>query len=139
MILVHELVHALREMDGDFNPIPFNITPFQLYIDVEEFYAILVQNIYISERCGAGALMLMDHEQHKALNDVKNLILKDFNVATFDWATSEGFLKGNKNNLKWVARLCDMEEPDLTHRLEQVASSFNPIREYRMNKAKYNA
>jgi hypothetical protein len=138
MILVHELVHSRREMNGDLDPIPFNLTPYQLYLDVEEFYAILVQNIYISERCGAGARLIMDHEQGKALNDVKHMILDDFHVNTFDWATSDGFLKGNKDNLKWVARFCEMEEPDLTHRIEQVNVFFNPIREYRMKKSLYN-
>jgi hypothetical protein len=137
MVLLHELVHALREMDGALNPIPFNKTPCQLYLDEEEFYAILVQNVYISERCAAGAKLIMDHEQHKPLSEAKALLESIAGFPTYDWATSVGFLKGNKDNLRLVARFCNQEEPDLSHQIEGVSVAFNPIREYRMNKAKY--
>jgi hypothetical protein len=137
MVLVHELIHALREMDGALNPIPFNRMPCQMYVDEEEFYAILVQNIYISERCGFGAKLIMDHEQHKPLSEAKILLERIAGFPTFDWATSVGFLKGNKDNLRLVARFCNQEEPDLSHQIEGVDVPFNPVREYRMNKAKY--
>jgi hypothetical protein len=130
MVLVHELLHSLREMEGEFNPVPFNVTPYQLYLDEEEFFAILVENIYISERCGAGAKLLMDHEQHKPLGDVKNMIKKDYGVTTYDWATSDGFLKGNKDNRRLVIKFCDREEPTLAFKISQVNAPFNPIKEY---------
>src|SRR5258708_23434633 len=44
-ILFHEMVHATRQMRGIFNPMPLGF----LYDTEEEFFAILLANIYASE------------------------------------------------------------------------------------------
>jgi hypothetical protein len=48
VVLFHELIHALRENQGLFNPIPMPKTDFQ---DQEEFLAITTANVYISATC----------------------------------------------------------------------------------------
>jgi hypothetical protein len=48
VVLFHELIHALRENQGFFNPIPMPKTDCQ---DQEEFLAITAENVYISAKC----------------------------------------------------------------------------------------
>ena len=44
-VLLHELVHSVRELSGKLNQIPTN----DAYEDIEEYYAIAVANVYRSE------------------------------------------------------------------------------------------
>jgi hypothetical protein len=46
-LLLHELIHAIRVMQGRDNPIP---TDDHLYDNQEEWLAILITNIYMSEK-----------------------------------------------------------------------------------------
>jgi hypothetical protein len=63
-ILLHEMVHALRMLSGVFSDPNFTANPHM--DDVEEFYAITVQDVYRSER---GFLQLRrDHWGHQALS-----------------------------------------------------------------------
>jgi hypothetical protein len=47
-ILLHEMVHALRDMQGLTNPVPTTLR----YKNEEEFLAIVVANVYVSKKKG---------------------------------------------------------------------------------------
>jgi hypothetical protein len=113
-LLVHELVHALRQMKGTFNAIPLSKAPDQNYDDVEEFYAILVANIYMSER--GETQLVRDHHSSQSLKSA--------------WSTSEGFLS-DATNKEWVRKFCKFEETDLSTRIKSLSMvKFNPIGYY---------
>jgi Effector protein len=120
-VLVHELVHAMRDMEGKFNPIALR-EPDKDYDDVEEFYAILVANIFMSERG--------EKQLRKDHHDVKHPLKAA-------WSTSAGFLS-DATNRKWVSRFCLFEEPTLARQIAALTTSpFNPIREFLNNTGKY--
>jgi hypothetical protein len=48
-VLLHEMVHALREMQGLFNPWPTTGT-IAGYKDEEEFLAVVIANVYLSAK-----------------------------------------------------------------------------------------
>jgi hypothetical protein len=48
-VLFHELVHALRDMQGLSNPVP---TANTSYLNEEEFLAIVVEGVYVSAKGG---------------------------------------------------------------------------------------
>ena len=120
-VLVHELVHALRDMEGRYNPIPLK-EPDKDYQDTEEFYAVLVANIFMSER---GETKL-----RKDYKDLKHPLKAA-------WSTSAGFLS-DATHRRWVSRFCLLEEPTLAQQIAALTTSpFNPIREYLNNTGKY--
>jgi hypothetical protein len=120
-VLVHELVHAMREMEGKFNPITL-LEPDKAYDNVEEFYAILVANVFMSER--GEKQMRKDHQ------DVKH-------PPKAAWSSSAGFLS-DATNRKWVKQFCLFEEPTLARQIAALTTSpFNPIREFLNNTGKY--
>jgi hypothetical protein len=114
-VLVHELFHALRMMKGIHyaSPLYGNLRG---YDDAEEFYAIVVTNVYISVKCGCTVGLRADRlrsnaELHYPLN------------------TSAGFLK-DLDNLEWVFYL-SMSDRELFLALAAVVGArFNPFREY---------
>jgi hypothetical protein len=120
---VHELVHALRHMLGvlDRAPTAGALSEFE---DEEEFFAMLVGNIYLSEMGGDDL-----RGSHKALK-----------VLPADLKTSAGFIgdhafgRAARGLVKKLAEEC----PDLCDLIARVvpltgasgAPVFNPIREY---------
>jgi hypothetical protein len=46
VVLLHEMVHALRMMQGQYNKVP---TKNAFYDDEEEFVAIVIANVYLSQ------------------------------------------------------------------------------------------
>jgi hypothetical protein len=125
-VLVHELVHALRYMRGVLNMVP---TLDKEYDNEEEFFAILVANIYMSET--GRTLFLASHHSYDAL--------------PAELSTSEGFLG------KAVSPPSNshMENRRLVHKFVwqcyslcsllygKVSAAFNPIREYMRNSQLY--
>src|SRR5262249_51922405 len=59
-VLLHELVHSLREMEGHLNQVPTTGTNLA-YENIEEYLAVLVTNIYVSERDGPLAQLRFGH------------------------------------------------------------------------------
>jgi hypothetical protein len=112
-VLLHELVHALRDAEG----IETNQTwsmPQQRYDNLEEFMAILLTNIYSSER---GKTKFRQDHQDDATP------LKDA------WATSEGFLTDKLNN--WgVGKFCT-DHDALATAIAGLNISFNPVRVFK--------
>jgi hypothetical protein len=124
--LLHELVHALREMRGQLNQVP---TWQKGYDNEEEFFAILVANIYMSEQGRKN--LRQDHHGKSRLDPAL--------------ATSEGFLgKGASppsrdllENRRLVHKFV-CENYGLSANIWSVANAaFNPIREFMCNSQFY--
>jgi hypothetical protein len=108
-VLVHEMVHALRNAQGKSNWIPTNN---KRYDNDEEFLAVVVTNVYISAK--GGARFRADHWGHKELKPPLN--------------TSKGFL-GDPDNLK-IMSIYRLVWTAVFTALAGVASAqFNPFRE----------
>ncbi|HEY2018137.1 MAG TPA: M91 family zinc metallopeptidase [Bryobacteraceae bacterium] len=108
-VLHHEMVHALRSMQGQFNPIP---TKNKDYDTDEEFLAIVATNVYISAK--GGTRFRAGHHGYKLLNAPLN--------------TSSGFID-NKDN--WdLMNIYRLSWDRIFAGLSMVASAtFNPFRE----------
>jgi len=117
-MLFHELVHALRIVCGRWNPTSVS----GAYHNLEEFFAILVTNIYMAE-CGA-TLLRRDHRTQDPLED--------------RLSSSKRFLIDHEN-LRLV-KDCWANEPALCIELAQVVTltNFNPLQEYSNNRKKYD-
>lgn len=103
--MLHELVHALRSMAG--RDVGRTVTGQPWYDTIEEFYAIVIANIYRSE---AGRTGLRAHHQN-------------FSMMLFE---SDEFLKVERNraHLRQLRR----QQPRLFSDLHEVTAKFNPIR-----------
>ena len=112
-VLAHEMVHALRYMQGKSNQIP---TANALYDNDEEFLAIVVANVYVSAK--GGQLFRADHHSHDTLQPPLN--------------TSAGFLT-DQDNLK----LMNIYRLTWSGTFDKLASllkpQFNPFRELEQN------
>jgi hypothetical protein len=125
-ILVHELVHSLREMRGQLNCIPTRTTG---YDNQEEYFAILLQNIYASEK----GLTILRRNHHGFAPMQKSL------------STSETFLgKGQRplsteqlENRQLVTRLTNECLTLCRNIVSHVRAAFNPISEYLRNSSAY--
>ncbi len=124
-ILLHELVHGLRMGSGVWQKSPFGSGQLRLYGDKEEFLAILLTNIYMSE-LGRGPL----RGQWITTPD-------DCDVLQGNLSTSTGFLE-NDLRLQILAGLCEWM-PSLFRNVAQAKAAFNPVAEYLANKATYDA
>src|SRR5580704_6191631 len=80
-VLMHELVHALRDAQGKYDPVP---TKDRSYENVEEFLAVVVTNVYLSSK-GLHWLRADHGKRHKRLAP--------------SLSTSAGFLT-DENNLR---------------------------------------
>jgi Effector protein len=111
-VLFHEMVHATRQMRGILNPLPLGF----LYDTEEEFFAILLANIYASET-GRPVDLRSDHH--------------GFTHLTTD--TDAKFLP-KKDMTDYRYRLVDKlvhQEPRMVHELKRLRHTpFNPIRRY---------
>jgi len=110
-VLFHEMIHATRELRGVFNPVPLGY----FYDTEEEFFAILIANLYASET-GRPIDLRSDHHS--------------FNHLTTD--TNALFLpKRDEQDYRYrlVGKLIT-QEPRLALELRAVHAPFNPIRRY---------
>jgi len=100
-VLLHELVHALRQMSGLLDPYPME----RGFDTQEEFFAVLVTNIYTSER-GRFRQLRGDHG---------NLAL----VEPQEWATDREY--------RALTYAVVISQPSLVRRLARVRAPFNPF------------
>jgi hypothetical protein len=125
-ILVHELVHALRQLRGKQNCVPTGKGAIRSFNNEEEFFAYTVSNIYRSE---------------KKYKDLEFGAFVYYTVPP-EWKTSEGFLDDFANGRSF-ARLLDKLNSqcgDLCNYLKiNVPRSvpFNPVREYLEHRENY--
>ena len=112
-VLLHELVHAGRKLGGDdVGKVPL-AGRMAGYDDEEEFFAILVENIYISETGREISIGLRsDHTSTNKMDRIDN----------------EEFLS-DPENFRLVEKYCD-QHPNIAPKLAFVSSEFNPIRQY---------
>jgi hypothetical protein len=108
-ILVHELVHAIRIMAG--MSVDRRVPRQPRYGTIEEFFAIVVANVYRSE-CGRGGVRNANHGAWETM-----------------YLSGEHFLKlqFNRAHLRQFRR----DHPHLVAELRQVETYFNPFRHMR--------
>jgi nucleoid-associated protein YgaU len=122
-VLFHEMVHALREMQGESDDVPTGAQD-KGYDNVEEFFAILMTNIFVSEQ-NPNATLRKDHHGHTALPAAES--------------TSEGFLLNNAENLFWIKYLYPQEMDYFLAVAGNPLAAFNPLREYVVFQPFYDA
>jgi hypothetical protein len=107
--LLHEMVHGLRNMAGVSHARPM-VGTLTRYDNEEEFFAILVTNIYMSEK--GERLLRRDHRGHYLLGK--------------DLDTSREFLR-DVQNASLVQKLYTQQRALCRH-IAAVRCRFNPIR-----------
>lgn len=111
-VLLHELLHAFRKVRGTFNNIALK-KPDKAYDNIEELFAILISNIYISEN--GKTKLRKDHA--------------GFAELPAKWATSETFMR-DPDFFHWIEYFWLTEKP-LTASLAASSAPFNPFRAYK--------
>jgi hypothetical protein len=124
--LVHELVHSLREMRGQFTLFP---TRTKGYDNEEEYFAVLIQNIYASEK--GLTIFRRDHlgyaAQQRSLSSSEGFLGKDQLPLS---------LEQLENRL--LVRKLTVECHSLCWNIQtRVKAAFNPIAEYMRNPTLY--
>jgi hypothetical protein len=109
-ILLHEMVHALRDMQGVSNPVPTTMR----YKNEEEFLAVVITNVYMSKKKG-NKLLRPDYLHYGPLPDHLN--------------TSDGFLKDDEN--KRLLAFYSTQWQPVFGRLGDVDTPFNPFRPFK--------
>ena len=111
-VLFHEMVHATRQMRGLLNSLPLGY----MYDTEEEFFAILVANIYASETGRPVDLRSDHHGFEHLLTDSNKKFLPKKDITDYRY--------------RLVAKLV-REEPKMALALSAVHHAhFNPIRRY---------
>lgn len=113
-ILCHEMLHAARYLGGDYKKTPIPKMPE--YENEEEYFAILVTNIYSSElKRGFESFRKSHHVAYKPeMNQV--------DVAPFVFLS-------DPENLRLIGKFCD-QHPTIAPMIAQAPAAFNPIRDY---------
>ena len=118
-VLFHELVHALRDMQGLSNPVP---TVNTSYLNEEEFLAIVLEGVYVSAK--GGTKFRANHFDDSVL-----------------WSpldTSKGFVeyKDNGDNGEILNYYYSMWQPFFGQLANLTQPKFNPFREVILRKGK---
>jgi hypothetical protein len=118
-VLFHELVHALRDMQGLSNPVP---TVNTSYLNEEEFLAIVLEGVYVSAK--GGTKFRANHFDDSVL-----------------WSpldTSKGFVeyKDNGDNGEILNYYSSMWQPFFGQLANLTQPKFNPFREVILRKGK---
>ncbi len=106
-VLLHEMLHGYRQMTGRLLCTTEAMGDYDTF---EEFFSIVVTNIYTSEAGGKKAKLRADHHGYEKLKNIKSFL---------------------KDNLAGLRRI-NGENPDLVVRLgiQVLAADFNPFREF---------
>jgi hypothetical protein len=109
-ILLHEMVHALRDMQGLTNPVPTTTR----YKNEEEFLAIVIANVYVSVKRNDNEQLRKDYVHFGVLEKPLN--------------TSNGFLADGEHKkilefyaTRWQSVFDPLEKINTTKRI------FNPF------------
>lgn len=122
-ILFHELVHAFRNVAGKWNAPKLN-HGLHRYTNNEEFYAVMLTNIYISDRS----------------NKIKSSLRADhrgFRPLPADFDEGFEFFGAGRQVFSLVEQFCK-DHPGLSKRvsLDVAKAPFNPIANYYTDKEK---
>jgi hypothetical protein len=113
-VLCHELLHAARYLGGDFNAAPIPSMPD--YENEEDFFAILVTNIYSSEKGrGIESFRKSHHTRYKPEMNSRE-------VDPFAFATAD-------DNWRLIAKFCK-QHPVIAPMIAGAPAAFNPIRDF---------
>jgi hypothetical protein len=123
--LLHELVHALRDIRGKRNRVPAGKGGMRRFENEEEFFAYLIGSIYNSEKRYPKLTF------GSAFGEVPNA-----------WNTSQGFLRDFLNGRNFVLLIDKLNSQcgDVCTNLSlkvPVWVPFNPVREYLQNRDQY--
>lgn len=120
--LFHELVHALRMVAGTMvlpgSPSRVVDGGLRFYDTIEEFYVIVVSNIYASE---LKMNLRSSHHGFRNLDDDLDTSFEFFQVGGKSFELIEGFVKTHRG---------------LSGRLSEIKTPFNPIRAFFMDPAR---
>jgi hypothetical protein len=116
-VLFHELVHAYRFVSGKHPAHNARATGgLWRYDDAEEFFAVLITNIYISDpSTPAKSGLRRDHHGHEPLEA--------------DLASSFGFFSSGAQAFEFIDRLCK-DHKQFTSDLCKIKAPFNPLMAY---------
>ena len=115
-VLFHEMVHALRDIQGLTNPVP---TVNTSYLNEEEFLAIVTTNVYISAK--GGTRFRANHFDDSVL-----------------WSpldTSKGFVEDVENG-KVLNNYVSMWQPTFGQLANLTQPKYNPFREVMLRRGK---
>ena len=113
-ILFHELVHAARYLGGDLKKTPIPKMPD--YENEEEYFAVLITDIYSSEKGRSFASLRKSHKLQRK---------PEMNEQEADpWA----FLLED-DNYRLVEKFCK-QHPTIAPMIAHAPADFNPIRDY---------
>src|SRR5262245_4674662 len=105
-VLLHEMVHALRDMQGVSNPVPTTLR----YKNEEEFLAIVVTNVYVS-KAKSNKFLRLDYLHYGPLQA--------------PWNTSDGFLTDTEH--KEILEYYSQFWQPVFGQLGKVQTAFNPF------------
>jgi Effector protein len=116
-VLFHELVHAYRYVSGKHPAKATRATGgLWRYDNAEEFFAVLITNIYISDpSTPIKSGLRRDHQGHQQLEK--------------DLASSFKFFNSGAQTFEFIDRLCK-DHKQLTSDLCKTKSRFNPLAAY---------
>jgi hypothetical protein len=115
-VLLHELLHTYRKLRGTETRALFN-KPDKAYGTIEELWAILLTNIYMSEK--GATKFRKDHS--------------GFSELPAKWATSESFLNDPDFSV-WIDFFWATESVLLTDIATTSIAAFNPLKPYKAKK-----
>lgn len=117
--LHHELVHAMRQTSGKWSPIGLP-DELEQYKNWEEFYAVLLTNIYISDDSNSRKSKLLGaYIKRKELEP--------------EFSGSLTFFRRSSFVFPMIDQLCQKYQ-DYTQALSNVKADFNPIAAYYQDK-----
>ena len=122
-VLFHELVHVFRQVSGKWNkqPLTFGLNR---YDDTEEFIAVLVANIYISDKTNKIKTGL--RADHKTLNPLSADLEGPF-----------GFYRSGRQTFSLIEAFCNDNHGISVRIANDLADApFNPIADYFLDKEK---
>jgi hypothetical protein len=120
VLLFHELVHALRKLQGLENSMPLDGSALAAYDDTEEWLAITVEDVYRSAR--NQTVFRGGHDLRTKLEPPED--------------TSDGFLD-NPSHRSLMQRQYRLWRP-VFQELSLVRAKFNPFREFTLDPVKYS-
>ena len=113
-ILCHELVHAARYLGGDFHQVRIPSMPD--YDNEEEYYAVLVTNIYTSEKGRNFESLRKSHHRRNGPEMTRP------EESPFVFLMED-------DNLRLIAKFCK-QHPVIAPMIARAQCTFNPIRDY---------
>lgn len=117
-LLFHELVHALRDASGHGTALaPLN-GALKGYDNMEEFVAVVVTNIFISDPTNKRADHLGLRKSHHGFTKLESAL-----------SDSKMFYSSSRRAFQLIDRFCT-QDSWFTQRLAETQASFNPISVY---------